>query len=74
VNKPKISAATVLAAGTGAIAAGAVALALLPLGTANAARPTDQQQRQGGTMTIQSWVNTPLTENGLTATAWQCSK
>ena len=74
VNKPKISAGTVLAAGTGAVAAGAVALALLPIGAANAARITNQQQRQAGTITIQSWVHTPLTENGLTATAWQCSK
>lgn len=74
MNKPKISPTTALAAGTGAVAAGALALALLPFGAANAARLTDQQQRQGGTITIQSWVMTPLTENGLTATAWQCSK
>jgi hypothetical protein len=74
VNKPTTRARTVLAARTGAIAAGAVALGLLPLAAANAARVTNQQQRQAGTITIQSWVNTPLTENGLTATAWQCSK
>lgn len=58
------------------VTAGAVAvlvpLALLSTGAAGAT--VRGQQQQGGSITIQSWVYTALSENNLSATAWQCSK
>ncbi len=64
-----IKAGAGLAAGVVTVVA---ALTILPLGNASAAKLSDQ--RQAGTVTIQSWVYVPLTENGLSGTAWQCSK
>jgi hypothetical protein len=59
-----------LAAGS---AAAVIPLALLSMGTLGATAVKHQQQ-QGGTISIQSWVYTSLSENNLSATAWQCSK
>jgi hypothetical protein len=55
-------------------AAAFVPLAVLSMGTMGAAAVKHQQEQQGGTITIQSWVYTALSENSLSATAWQCSK
>ncbi len=60
-----------LAAGS---AAAVIPLALLSMGTLGATAVKHQQEQQGGTITIQSWVYTALSENNLSATAWQCSK
>jgi hypothetical protein len=62
---------TLLAAGS---AAALIPLAVLSMGTMGATAVNHQQEQQGGTITIQSWVYTALSENNLAATAWQCSK
>ena len=62
---------TLLAAGS---AAALIPLAVLSMGTMRAAAVRDQAAQQGGTITIESWVYTALSENNLSATAWQCSK
>ena len=58
----------------GAAAVVIVPLALAQVTTAGASSVSDQPQQQGGEVTIQSWVYTPLSENNLSATAWQCSR
>jgi hypothetical protein len=57
-----------------AAAAVLVPLAVAQVGTAGATGVSHQQQQQGGPVTIQSWVYTALSENNLSATAWQCTK
>lgn len=65
--------------GAGALAtAGALAVlipfSVLSMGAAGATSLRHQPEQQGGTVTIQSWVYTSLSENDLSATAWQCSR
>jgi hypothetical protein len=62
---------TLLAAGS---AAALIPLAVLSIGTMRTPAVTHQAEQQGGTITIESWVYTALSENNLSATAWQCSK
>ncbi|HTT88396.1 MAG TPA: hypothetical protein VMF65_02520 [Acidimicrobiales bacterium] len=57
-----------------AAAAVIVPLTLVQVTPAGAASAKPQQQREGGSVTIQSWVYTPLSENDLSATAWSCSE
>ncbi len=71
MNTTKVRNATLLTAGS---AAALIPLALLSMGTTGATAVKHQQEQQGGTITIQSWVYTALSENNLSATAWQCSK
>jgi hypothetical protein len=64
-------AAAVLAAGASAVA---VPLSFAQIASAGASGARTRQQPQGGSITIQSWVYTPLSENDLSATAWSCSR
>ena len=70
LNFPKKSVGIAL---PGAAAAVLVPLALLQTTTADASSVKYEPQQRGGHVTIQSWVGTPLSENNLSATAWQCS-
>lgn len=70
LNFSKKSAGAALAAAAAVI----VPLTLVQITTARASSVMPQQQRQGGPVTIQSWVYTPLSENDLSATAWSCSE
>jgi hypothetical protein len=62
----------------GAALAAAATAVLVPFTlvqvTAAGAASVKPQERQGGAVTIQSWVYTPLSENDLSATAWSCSE
>ena len=53
---------TLLAAGS---AAALIPLAVLSMGTMRAPAVKHQEEQQGGTITIESWVYTALSENNL---------
>jgi hypothetical protein len=73
VNKTNFSNKAKAALTTGAVAV-AIPLTLLSTGTAGAVTVRHQPDQSANTITIQSWVYTALSENFLSATAWQCSK
>jgi hypothetical protein len=74
LNLPKFSKKSTGVALAATAAAVILPLTLAQISTAGAAGVKSQQQRQGGAITIQSWVYTPLSENDLSATAWSCSE